>query len=228
MRPIQRRRGHTTARGRTRAQGARPLNADHAEIMAKPDNDNPEQAGAWPATVVSPFRREFHMSSLFSQVAEVFTRRQAKKVEDREALGNGNSGRRKEGPDRPRRLPPPWTKWTGRPRRSKRKSPAGNSASGRRGIGRNPRRSKRRRASLRPRATRKRHDTKPWSSRCRRNTPRTWTAVNGRYRYIVMRIPQAEGMREQASASYVGPLTDELDANRAKQGRVESGDPQGP
>jgi hypothetical protein len=49
---------------------------------------------------------------------------------------------------------------------------------------------------------------------------RTLVALNGRYRYIVDRIPQAEAMRVKLLETYRGPLRDELDSNRQRQGEL--------
>ena len=88
--------------------------------------------------------------------------------------------------------------------------------------------SKRRRRNSNARATRKMSTIRcRWSSRCRPNTPRTWT-LNGRYRYVVMRIPQAEAMRNKLLASYRRPAQRQsLTRTAHEQGRVEPGDPHG-
>ena len=44
--------------------------------------------------------------------------------------------------------------------------------------------------------------------------------LDGRYLFLMARIPESESMKDKLLASYRGPLTTELDENRAKQARL--------
>ena len=50
---------------------------------------------------------------------------------------------------------------------------------------------------------------------------RTIDGLNGRYRFVVDRIPQAQSMRGKLVASYRGPLEQELVENRIRRGELE-------
>ena len=52
--------------------------------------------------------------------------------------------------------------------------------------------------------------------------------LNGRYRYITARIPQAEGVKARLLQTYVGPLTAELDENLRAAGGATAGNLRGP
>ena len=154
------------------------------------------------------------MSSLFSQVAEVFTRRQAKKVEDREALVTAILAGGKKAPT-PAQIATALDEmdWTPEAlekevaRRQQRQQDAAVLAE----IPALEKEKGELEAKGNAEEARYQAVVKPLQAEHAKNME----LLNGRYRYIVMRIPQAEGMRNKLIASYAGPLTDELDANRA-------------
>ncbi len=159
------------------------------------------------------------MSSLFSQVAEVFTRRQAKKVEDREALVTAILAGGKKAPT-PAQIATALDEmdWTPEAlekevaRRQQRQADASVLAE----IPALEKEKGELEAKGNAEEARYQAVVKPLQAEHAKNME----LLNGRYRYIVMRIPQAEGMRNKLIASYAGPLTDELDANRARQGEL--------
>jgi len=159
------------------------------------------------------------MSTLFAQVAEVFTRRQEKKIEDREALVKSILDGGKKAPTAAQIATAldemGWTPEALEKEIARRQQRRDEAAA----LAEIPALEKEKAELERKGAAEvARFDAlvKPLQDEHAKNME----AVNGRYRYVVMRIPQAEAMRNKLLASYSGPLEAQLIENREEQARL--------
>jgi hypothetical protein len=160
------------------------------------------------------------MTALFSQVAEVFSRRQAKKTEDRETLVNAILDGGKKAPT-PAQIATALDEMGWDPeglekevaRRQQRRQDAA-------ALAEVPALEKEK-AELERKGAAEVARYEALIAPLRQEHQRNIGTLNGRFHFVAARIPEALEMRNKLLQSYRGPLTTELDDNRAKQAELQ-------